>query len=297
MLRALRRALPGVPMLYAADSAWAPYGERSDGEIAARSAQVAQALIDAGAQALVVACNTATAHAVAELRSRWPERVIVGVEPGLKPALAVTRNGRVGVMATDATLRSTRFGELLQRVLEQAQREQQRSLHVHLQPCTGLAGAIERGDLGCADLARQVEHWCALLREAEVDTVVLGCTHYPFVAPLISRALGPDVRLIDTAEAVARQAALRWHAADAGAAQLADTALPAAEPKPASASAPIPAAAVSLPASAANSAGPALQCAVAAPVRYLGSGELSGLRRAVTHWLNEADPELAPLGC
>lgn len=269
VLHALRAALPGVPMLYVADSAWAPYGERTDAEIAVRSLCVAQALVDAGASALVVACNTATAMAVAKLRSRWPALAIIGVEPGLKPALAATRNGRIGVMATEATLRSDRFLALLRRVLDAAEREQARTLHVHLQPCPGLAGAIERADLQSPELALQLRHWCGLLRAAEVDTVVLGCTHYPIVAPLIARELGPQVVLIDTAEAVARQAARRWS----------DTIL--ASPS----TLPVPA------------PGTRLQPPVRASVRYFCSGELIALRRAAVHWLGESDPVVERLAC
>lgn len=271
MLRALRTVLPDVPMLYAADSAWAPYGERSDAEIAGRSLQVAQALVDAGARGLVVACNTATAMAVAELRRRWPALAIVGVEPGLKPALAATRNGRIGVMATVATLRSERFQALLRRVLEPAGPGPQPATHIHLQPCPGLADAIERGQLHDPELAREVERWCALLLRAGVDTVVLGCTHYPLVAPLIARALGCEVQLVDTAEAVARQAARRWFEE-----RTADL--------------------VTLPAGC-STLSMQTNAAPSAPVRYLGSGDLAALRLAVTHWLGEPDPAVGRLAC
>jgi glutamate racemase len=200
VLRALQVRLPGASLHYIADSAHAPYGERDDAFIVARSTRLARHLMDEGAQAIVVACNTATAIAVVPLRETFAGVPIVGVEPGVKPAAAASRCGRVGVMATGATLRSARFRDLVQAHAGAAQ--------VHLQACTGLAAAIEAGDLAAPALRELVERHCAPLRAAGVDTVVLGCTHYPFVHALIAQALGEGVQIIDTAEAVARRAAV-----------------------------------------------------------------------------------------
>lgn len=205
VLAALHARLPGARFHYVADSAHAPYGERSDGEIAQRALLLAHHLAAHGAQAIVVACNSATAVAVAELRRALGALPVIGVEPGLKPALAATRNGRVGVMATAATLRSARFQAL--------QAAHARGAQVHLQACDGLARAIEeaqddpRGDAPSPHLRETVERHCAPLRAAGVDTAVLGCTHYPFARAEIRRALGPSVTLIDTADAVARRTA------------------------------------------------------------------------------------------
>lgn len=210
LLRALHRRLPHAALHYVADSAYAPYGERDEAEIRARSLLIASHLVAQGATLLVVACNTATAAAVEALRERWPGRPVVGIEPGLKPALAATRCGRVGVMATSSTLRSARFHALLAR--EAGDR------FVHLQACTGLADAIERHDPGDAALAELIERHCAPLRAAGVDAVALGCTHYPLVVDEIQRALGNGVRIIDTSEAVAAQVARRLGLASAGAA-------------------------------------------------------------------------------
>lgn len=198
VLRALRQALPSAPLLYVADSANAPYGERSDAFIADRSQRIASHLLAQGAQMLVVACNTATAVAVASLRERWLELPVVAVEPGIKPAVAASRNGRIGVMATPATLRSDKFLKLLTAHGAGAQ--------VNLIPCPGLAALIEQGHSQDAAISKLLETLCAPLVEAKVDTVVLGCTHYPFVSAQIQAALGRDVQLIDTADAVARQA-------------------------------------------------------------------------------------------
>jgi glutamate racemase len=132
------------------------------------------------------------------LRERWPGLVIVGVEPGLKPAVAATRIGRIGVLATSATLASERFERLV--------RSQPTAVQIVAHRCPGLARLIEAGDLCAPALLAAVEHHCAALREAQVDTVVLGCTHYAFVRDAIQAAMGPKVQIIDTAEAVARHA-------------------------------------------------------------------------------------------
>ena len=197
ILRAIRAALPAADLLYVADSGHAPYGERDEAFILARSLRISHFLVAQGVDALVVACNTATAAAVHALRAEWPDLPIVGVEPGVKPAVALSRNHRVGVMATPRTLASDKFQQLVQRHGHEAQ--------VTLQPCPGLAKAIEGGDLSAPSVLALVDSFTAPLKAAGVDTVVLGCTHYPFVAPAIARAMGPDVQIIDTAEAVARR--------------------------------------------------------------------------------------------
>lgn len=198
VLRALRSQLPSAPLLYVADSAHAPYGERSDDYVIDRSRRIMAHLIAEGAIGLVIACNTATAIAIRELRTSFPEFPIIGVEPGLKPAVAATRNGRVGVMATPGTIASAKFQALMQ--------THGAGVAVTQQPCPGLARLIEEGDLSSPRLHAAVDEHTTPLREAGVDTVVLGCTHYPFVRHLIKSALGPMVEIIDTADAVARHA-------------------------------------------------------------------------------------------
>lgn len=199
VLRALHRELPEAALHYVADSAHAPYGERDDAYVAARAERIAAHLVDHGAEIVVVACNTATAIAVAALRDRWPALPIIGIEPGLKPAVAATRNGRIGVMATRNTLASARFAELMAR--------QPATRRFHLQACDGLAVAIESGRVDGPDVAALVAQHAAPLREAGVDTVVLGCTHYVFAEAAIQAAFGASVVLVDTAEAVARRTA------------------------------------------------------------------------------------------
>jgi glutamate racemase len=199
VLRAIRSHLPQADLLYVADSGHAPYGEKSDEFIGERSEHICRFLMSQGAEVIVVACNTATAAAVHHLRQRWPGMPVVGVEPGVKPAVAQSRNQRVGVLATPFTLQSEKFRALIERHGGQAQ--------IVLQPCPGLAREIEQGQLDSAALRELVQQFSQPLIDAGVDTAVLGCTHYPFVAPLFQQALGKGVRIIDTAEAVSRQTA------------------------------------------------------------------------------------------
>lgn len=202
VLRELHRQLPGVPLHYVADTAHAPYGQRSAEFIRARSLILAQHLRNNGAALLVVACNTATAHAIAALREQWPGWPIVGTEPGIKPAVAASRTGRIGVMATPATMASARYRDLLARHAGSAQ--------VFSQPCPGLADLIETGDFESPEIRAMVSRLCAPLRAARVDTVLMGCTHYPLIQPLLQAELGSEVRLLNIETAVAQQAARLW---------------------------------------------------------------------------------------
>lgn len=197
VLRVLRQHLPHATLLYVADSGHAPYGEKSEAFITGRSLAIADFLLSQGAELLVVACNTATATSVQALRQRHPHLPIVGIEPGVKPAVAASVARKVGVLATPGTLSSERFAQLIEQHAGDAQ--------ILPQPCPGLAKAIETGRLDTPALRELIAGFCQPLKQAGVDTVVLGCTHYPFVAPLIAEAMGPGVQLIDTSDAVARQ--------------------------------------------------------------------------------------------
>ena len=198
MLSAIRAHLPLSDIVYVADSGFAPYGEKSDAFIEERSRFITSFLLQKQADLIVVACNTATAAAVHHLRQTWAHVPIIGVEPGVKPAVASSRNRRVGVLATPSTLRSKKFQALIDNHAQDA--------YVVLQACAGLAKEIESGELDSPRLRALVETFSAPLRAAEVDTAVLGCTHYPFVRGLFQQALGTGVEIIDTADAVARQA-------------------------------------------------------------------------------------------
>jgi glutamate racemase len=198
VMRAIRARLPHAELLYAADTAFAPYGDRTEDFLCDRSERIAGFLCDQGAQIIVVACNTATAAAVAALRAASPSLLLVGVEPGVKPAVTLSAARRIGVLATTRTLASDKFRRLAQAHADGAT--------LVLQACPGLADAIEGADAQGSGLDVLVERYSAPLRDAGVDVAVLGCTHYVFARALFERAL-PGVQLVDTAEAVARQTA------------------------------------------------------------------------------------------
>lgn len=203
ILKALRAELPHDNFIYVADSGFAPYGERDQGFVLARARAITRQLLkqpELAIQALVVACNTATAAAIQLLRKDHPELPIIGVEPALKPAIALSQTRRIGVMATRGTLNSQKFKTLLAGLAGPAQ--------FICQPCDGLADAIERNDTG------QITALCAQYTQAigrfgsepdEVDTLVLGCTHYPFARETLQALVGPQVHLVDNGEPVARQ--------------------------------------------------------------------------------------------
>jgi len=194
--REIRRALPAEDVLYVADTAYCPYGDRPLSEVRERALAVGRHLVDAGVKLVVVACNTASGAALEDLRAALPVPV-VGLEPAVKTAVGKTRAGRIGVMATSGTLRSARFARLLEAHGGAAE--------VVAQPCPGLADLIEEGHLDDAILAARLSSLTRPLREAGVDMVVLGCTHYAFVSEALQRALGPAVTLVDSAPAIARR--------------------------------------------------------------------------------------------
>ena len=205
VLRHIRSTLPHEDLLYVADSGHAPYGGKPEAYIVARTIAVTEFLLARGAKALVVACNTATAAAIKGVREVYPDLPVVGVEPGLKPAAALTRSGVVGVMATAFTLGSHKFAQLHEQISATTQ------VRFVLQPCVGLVDLIEKGDLDAPEIAAMVEHYVAPLLEQGADTLVLGCTHYPFVLPAIEASVQhagkTNVAIVDTGEAVTRQLA------------------------------------------------------------------------------------------
>jgi glutamate racemase len=204
VLRALREALPHEDFLYFDDSGFGPYGERDEAFVTARTLAITAMLRSQDIKALVIACNTATAAAIETVRTRYAELPVVGVEPALKPAVASTRTGRIGVIATRGTLTSARFAAL--------QAAMGGACDFVLQPCDGLAAAIDASAQGHGDAP--VQALCApYLAQmgpfgtgtGEMDTLVLGCTHYVLVQPLLQALVGPNVQLVATGEAVARQ--------------------------------------------------------------------------------------------
>ena len=204
VLRALLAEIPDAHFIYVADSAYAPYGERTADDVIERSQRItAQLRREYPLDAMVVACNTATAHAIDALRLTHHDLPFVGVEPALKPAAALSQTRHIGIMATRGTLESARFHKLQAR-LEHGEHPP----HFHNQACDGLADAIERGDQALTRVL--CERYVAALQaqapaDAPIDTLVLGCTHYPFEAPLLQSLCGPSVHLVETGAPVARR--------------------------------------------------------------------------------------------
>ena len=183
--------------MYVADSGHCPYGGKPRSEIAGRARAITQFLIELQhAKQVVVACNTATVAAVDDLRATFGIP-IVGMEPAVKPAVAATRSGVVGVLATGATLAGSRFAQLVERFGE--------GVEIITQPCPGLVEQVEKGDLAGEQTRMLVRRYVEQLLERGADTLVLGCTHYPFLRETIADVAGPEVELIDTGPAVAKQ--------------------------------------------------------------------------------------------
>ena len=193
ILSEVRALLPSSDLVYVADQAYSPYGERGLSVVRERAFAISEYLIDAGVATIVVACNSASAAALHDLRDRFPAVSFVGMEPAVKPAVGATQRGTIGVLATEATFQ----GELFSSVVDR----HARGVSVVARACPGLAAAIEEGD----DTDDLIRRFTADVVGRGADTIVLGCTHYSFVADLIQDAAGDGVGVIDPAPAVARQ--------------------------------------------------------------------------------------------
>lgn len=196
VLHHIREELPREDLLYVADSAHAPYGVKTPEQIQERALLLTEFLVEQGAKALVIACNTATAAAAALLRERF-DIPIVGMEPAVKPAVAATRSGVVGVLATSGTLQSARFAALLESYGQ--------GVRVVTQAAHGLVECVERGELDSRSTRELLWKYLEPLLGEGADTLVLGCTHYPFLREPIVSLVGDQVAIIDTGSAVARQ--------------------------------------------------------------------------------------------
>lgn len=197
VLREILRLLPGERYLYYSDNANCPYGEKTPEFITDRCRQIVSGFLDEGADAVVIACNTATAAAIATLRAEWPDVPFVGMEPAVKPAAVGTRSGVIGVLATAGTLKASKYLDTRNhyasdvKVVERVGR--------------GFVELVENLELDGAHTEQVVRESLEPLLQAGADTVVLGCTHYPFLLPVLQKVAGPDVRFIDPAPAAARQ--------------------------------------------------------------------------------------------
>ncbi|MBN2393675.1 MAG: glutamate racemase [Anaerolineae bacterium] len=195
--REIVRQLPAEDTLYFADQAHIPYGQRPLDEVRHLTENITRFLLAQGAKIIVVACNTASGAALYALRETFPEVPFVGMEPAVKPAVEHTRTGIVGVIATPATFQGDLFAGLIQRFGN--------GFDIHTQACPGLVEVVEAGALDTPETEALLRRYLVPLLDAGIDQLVLGCTHYPFLSPVIQCIVGPEVTLIDPAPAVARQ--------------------------------------------------------------------------------------------
>jgi glutamate racemase len=196
VVREVRALVPAEHLIYYADSAYCPYGTRAPGEIASRCLAIGDELVALGVKAIILACNTACAVALAELRTRL-DVPIVGLEPAVKPATRLTRTQRVAVLATPRTVASERLANLI--------RNYATGVEVSAVPAPGLVELVEAGETGGPGVRRLLRPLLEPLLAWDVDVVVLGCTHYPFLRAEIERIVGPGVRVLDSGEAIARR--------------------------------------------------------------------------------------------
>lgn len=210
VLRALRREMPEEDFLYFGDSAYAPYGTKTTEEVRERVFSLVEQFRSRGAKACVVACNTATSAAVRALRETYPDYTIVGIEPALKPAVLYVREeeripGTVVVMATPMTIRNEKFHNLMDRYVDQA--------HIIPLPCPGLMEFVERGETSGEALTDFIRKLLLPFDKEAVDAIVLGCTHYPFVADAVTSVMGERVKLFEGGPGTARETARRLRVA------------------------------------------------------------------------------------
>ncbi len=197
VLRAIRQLMPEEGVLYLGDQAHVPYGQRSMRQVQNFSEAITRFLLEQGAKLIVVACNTASAAALYDLRAKFPKVPFVGMEPAVKPAVERTQSGLVGVLATPSTFQGALYASVLERFAS--------GVEVVQSTCPGLVAQVERGDLQGEATRAILEDVLRPMLKQGVDTIVLGCTHYPFVIPLIEEIVGESVRVIDPAPAVAKQ--------------------------------------------------------------------------------------------
>ena len=199
VVKAMTQVIQNAKIIYIADTLHAPYGEKTPQEILNYSLNIAQYLIqEHEIDALVVACNTATSAAIIALRERYPTLIIIGTEPAIKPAITSSKTGKVGVLATPATLKGDKYQTLVDTL------SKTKDIRLYEQACAGLVEHIENDTLQSKASMDRLHAWLTPMSEAGVDTIVLGCTHYPLAAEVISAHMSSDVTLIDSGKAIAQ---------------------------------------------------------------------------------------------
>jgi glutamate racemase len=197
VLREIRVQLPSESVAYFADQMHVPYGQRKVKEVRAFSEEISRFLLHLGAKLIVVACNAASAAALQYLRQTFPSMTFVGMEPAVKPAAESTQTGVVGILATPATFQGALYASVVERFAK--------GVTILQDTCPGLVGQIEKGELDSPATREILKKALSPMLEHGIDTIVMGCTHYPFVIPVVTQIVGPGVRVIDPAPAVVRQ--------------------------------------------------------------------------------------------
>ncbi len=199
VVHAMTKVIKGADIFYIADTKNAPYGEKTPEQILQFSLNITKYLINThNIDALILACNTATSAAIEQLRETYPSLIIIGTEPGIKPAIEQTKTGKIGVLATPATLQGNKYQKLVNTL------SLHKSIDIYEQACHGLVEQIEKGEIDSPETNIMLEKWLTPMRENNVDTIVLGCTHYPLISQNIENMMHRDVNLIHTGEAISR---------------------------------------------------------------------------------------------
>ena len=200
VVSSIQKVFKGAELFYIADTAYAPYGEKTALEILNRCDNITKYLLEKyGIEALIVACNTATSAAIKHLREKFPFLIIIGTEPGIKPAILNTKTSHVGVLATPATLKGDKY-QLLVNELSNI-----KEVTLYEQACIGLVEQIEKGEIDSPKTFGMLENWLEPMKKNGVDTIVLGCTHYPLVEIVIKKIMGNNITLIETGNAIANR--------------------------------------------------------------------------------------------
>lgn len=200
VVSSIQKVFKGAELFYIADTAYAPYGERTSEQILARSLEITTYLLENHKiEALIVACNTATSAAIKQLRESFPTLIVIGTEPGIKPAIINTQTSNIGVLATPATLKGEKYQFLINEL------SSTKKVKLYEQACIGLVEQIEKGEINSKKTFDMLEKWLTPMKKDNVDTIVLGCTHYPLVDDIIKQIMGNDITLIETGDAIANR--------------------------------------------------------------------------------------------
>lgn len=200
VLNSIAKTLKGADIFYVADTLYAPYGDKSKEEIFERCDKITRYLLEKyNIDALVVACNTATSIIIKHLRQIFPNLIIIGIEPGIKPAINKTKTGNIGILATASTLNGEKYRVLVDELTKE------HDVKLFEQACVGLVQQIEKGETKALQTYSMLENWLKPMLHNRVDTIVLGCTHYPLVKQTIKDIMGEDTVLIDTGDAIAKR--------------------------------------------------------------------------------------------